>query len=162
HVEWCQYILLPIANRRPEQLGELLVRHGQTGAIVEVVEIQPERPVGLEVDQMIENESGVFWLAVRREPHKLVLAGIDLKAGVIRESGIQQPKRVWEVQFLEYLQLLTAADCCRRGAPLADAVHREHRCLQEWRGVKRAGSVAQVMLGEQQAVSPVEFGRKPL
>src|SRR5262249_18836582 len=96
----------------------------------------------------------------RREPHKFVLAGIDLKAGVIRESGIEQPEGMWEMQFLEYLQLLTAADCCRRGAPLADAVHREHRCLHERRGVKRAGSVAQMMFGEQQAVPPVEFGRE--
>src|SRR5262249_33324098 len=111
---------------------------------------------------MIENERGIFWLAVRREPHKLVLAGIDLKAGVICESGIQQPERVREVQLLEDVQLLTAADCCRRSTPLADAVHREHRRLGKRRGIKRAGSVAQVMFGEQQTVPPVKFGRKRL
>ena len=45
HVERREQFLGPVAHRRAEQIGELLVGHGQTGAIVEIVEIEPERSV---------------------------------------------------------------------------------------------------------------------
>ena len=56
---------------------------------------------------------GVFRLAIGREPHQLVLAGIDLEAGVIGEGGIEQPERVREMQLLGSVSSLprpTAAD----------------------------------------------------
>ena len=44
------------AQRRAEQLGEALVRHRQPGAIVEIGHVEPERTVGLQVDQIVEDE----------------------------------------------------------------------------------------------------------
>jgi hypothetical protein len=56
HVELCQQVLARIPSRRSKQRVEALVRHGQSGTIVEIAEVQPECPVVLDVDQMIEND----------------------------------------------------------------------------------------------------------
>ena len=40
-------------------------------------------PSGFQIDQIVENEFLIFRLAVGREPHHLVFAGVDLEAGVI-------------------------------------------------------------------------------
>ena len=44
-----------VARRPAEQLVELLVGHGQAGAIVEIAQVEPERAVALEVDQIVED-----------------------------------------------------------------------------------------------------------
>ena len=66
------------------------------------------------------------------------------------------------MQLLLDLQFLAAPDCRRARAPFADAVHSQHRGVLEWRSVKSAGRVAQVVLGEQKLVLPVELGRQLL
>ena len=58
------------------------------------------------------------------------------------------------------LQVAAGADRTRRRAPFADAVHRQHRRIGKWRGEERACGVAEMMLGEQQLVLPVEVRRE--
>ena len=103
HVERRQQ-LVRRAHRLAEQLGEPLVGHGQPGAIVEIGHVEPERAVRLEIDQIVENELCVFRLAIGREPHHLVFAGVDLEAGVIGERRIEQPERMGKVDLLEDLE----------------------------------------------------------
>ncbi len=67
-----------------------------------------------------------------------------------------------EVQFLDDAQILAAADGGRGRAPFADAIHGEYGGLGKPRGIKRARGVAQMVLGEQQAITPVEIGGKLL
>ena len=81
-----------IARRAAEQLVERAVGHRQAGEIVEVLLVQPERAVFLQVDQLVVDQVDVLRLAVRREAHDLVFAGIDLEARVVRERGIQQTR----------------------------------------------------------------------
>ena len=119
--------------------------------------VQPERAVGLEVDQVVEDQLGVLRLAVGREPHHLVFAGVDLEAGVVGEGRIEQPERMREVQSpCASRDRLPRPNADRRGRPLADAVHREDHRLVERRRKERAGRVALVMLGEQQLAFPIE------
>ena len=66
--------LIGSARRSAEQVVEAFVGHAQAGGIVEIVEIKPEGPVVLHVDQMIENGVAVFGFAVRCEAHDFVLA----------------------------------------------------------------------------------------
>ena len=51
---------LRLARRAAEQRVEALVRHRKPGAVIEVVEIEPERAVGLEIDQVVEDQLCVF------------------------------------------------------------------------------------------------------
>ena len=46
-------------------------------------------------------------------------------------------------------KILAAADRCRRGGPLADAVERENDGTIERRGIERRCRVAQMMLAEE-------------
>src|SRR5213594_4113537 len=57
-----------------------------TNKAFEVREVELERTVGLEIDQAIQDEFGIARLAVRRQAHDLVLAGIDFEAGVMGEG----------------------------------------------------------------------------
>jgi hypothetical protein len=82
---------LGIAGRAAEQRVELRIRHAQAGAIVEILEIEPERAVGLEVDEMIENFAGIARRPIGSESHDLVLGGIHLEARIVGERGIQHP-----------------------------------------------------------------------
>ncbi len=143
--------LLRSPRRLPEQLVELRVGHGQAGTIIEVFLIDPKRPVRLDVDQMIHDGLGIFWLTIRCQAHDLVLAGVDLEPGVIGERRVQQPERVREHDLLVHLEPVAAAHADARGRPLADPVDGQHRGRLERRGEERARRMALVMLGEQQA-----------
>ncbi len=138
-----------------EHLMELRAGHGQARAVIEVGLVEPEGAVRLQVDQVVENPVDISWLAVGGQPHQLVFAGIDLEAGVIGKRRIQQTERMREVDFLEDFQRLATPDGQRGGSPFADAVHGQYRSLLEGRRKKRAGGVAQVVLGEAQPAVPV-------
>ena len=142
--------LIRAAHRLAEQFGEPVVGHGEAGAIVEIGHVEPERAVGLQIDQMIENELCVFRLAVGREPHHLVFAGVDLEAGVIGRGRIQQAERMRKMDLLEDLEPVAVADRRRRRRPFADAVHGQHGGVLERRGIEGRRRVAQMMLAEQQ------------
>ncbi len=98
-----------VARLAAEQRVEPAVGHGQAGAIIEIVEIEPETAVILEVDEMIEDRLRIFRLAIGREPHHLVLAGIDLEAGVVGEGRIEQPDRVREVDLAPEIERVVPA-----------------------------------------------------
>ena len=117
----------------PNSCGELLVRHAQAGAIVEVALVEAEGAVFLEVDDVVQDRVLELRLAVGREAHHLVLARIDLEAGVVGEGRVEQAERVREVDLLQHLELVALAEAERRGRPLADAVHAEDRGLLEGR-----------------------------
>ena len=158
HVERRQQ-LVRASHRLAEQFGEPVVGHGETGAIVEIGHVEPERAVRLQVDQIVENELCVFRLAIGRQPHHLVFAGIDLEAGVVGGGRIQQAERMREMNFLKDLQLAAVADRGRGRRPFADAVHGQHRRALERRGVERRGGMAEMMLAEQEPRSGRTFRR---
>src|ERR1700730_11639986 len=142
-----------------EQTIKAAVGHPQPDAIVEVFLIEMKGSVGFEVDQMLEDGIGVSGLAIRRQSHNLVLAGIHLEAGVVGEGRVKQAKRVREMDFLAHLDAVISANPDARGGPLSNTVHCEDQRLLERRRIESAGRVALVMLGEQQLVLPVEVGR---
>ena len=111
---------------------------------------------------MIENGLHVGRLAVGCEPHHLVLAGIDLEAGVVGERGIEQPERVREMDFLRHLELVAASNRGRGRGPFADAVHRQHGGFLERRRKKSGSGVALMVLAKQEPVFPIEVGRECL
>ena len=149
------------AARPAEQRGELVVRHAQAGAIVEVGLVEAEGAVFLEVDDVVQDRVLELRLAVGRQAHHLVFAGIDLEARVIGEGRIEQPERVREVDLAQHLELVALAPAQRRGGPFADAVHAQDGGLLVGRGEEGRGGVALVVFAEQQPLLPVEV-RLPL
>jgi hypothetical protein len=79
-ISFCVSFVSGLRGGPPNEVMECLVRHGQAGEIVEVPLIQRERPVLTEVDQLLKHQVDVRRLTIRREPHDLVLARIDLEA----------------------------------------------------------------------------------
>ena len=61
-----------------------------------------------------------------------------------------------ELDLLHHAQLAPAPERDGSGGPLADAVHGEHRGALERRRVVRARRVAEMVLGEQQPLVPVD------
>src|SRR5262249_25653820 len=121
------------------------------------VEVKAKRAVGLEVDQIVVDEPGVFRGSVGGEPHHLVLPGIDLESGVIRERRIEQAEAVGKVDFLLDLELVTVADPCRGRRPLADAVKREDRSWLKRRGIESGSRMTKMVLRERKPLVPVEI-----
>ena len=147
---------LGLARRAAEQLVELRIGHAQSGAVVEVVHVETERAVVLHVDEMVADLLHEPRLAIGREAHHLVLAGVDLEAGVVRERGIQQAQRVREVDLANDLEICAVADRERSRRPLADAIHGQHGGALERRRIERARRMTQVVLGEEQPCIPVD------
>ena len=106
------------ARGAAEQRVEARISHRQPGAIVEIIEDRDGTSRPPSVDQMIEDGLGVFRLAIGRESHDLVFAGIDLEAGVIGESRIEQAERMRKVDFLLDRQLRCRARCPRKSSPI--------------------------------------------
>ena len=105
HVERCQQFI-GCAHRLAEQFGEALIGHGEPGAIVEIGHVEPERTVRLEIDQVVEDRLRISGFAIGREPHHLVLAGVDLEAGVIGERRIEQPQRMGKMNLLKDVEAI--------------------------------------------------------
>ena len=80
---------------------------------------------------------GVLRLAVGREAHELVLAGVDLEAGEVGERRVEQAERVREADLADQLELVALADAERGRRPLADAVDGEDGRLLERRRDRR-------------------------
>ena len=108
--------------------------------------------------KLVENQLGIFGLAIGREPHHFVFARVDLETGVVGECRIKQPKRMGEVQFLSHLQMIAAPEADRRGRPLANSVHGEDHRLVEQRRKERGCRVALVVFREQELAFPIKVG----
>src|SRR3546814_16234682 len=93
HVERDEQVAVGAARRLAEQVLESPVDHGEAGAIVEVALVEPEAAVRLQVDQPFQDQVLEARLAIGREAHHLVFAGVDLEAGVVGEGRVQQPQR---------------------------------------------------------------------
>ena len=141
---------LRLPGRTAEQHIELSIGHGQSGAVVEVLHVEPERAVRLQIHQMVVDVFGVLRLAVRSQTHDLVLAGVDLEARVVGERRVQQTQRVRKRHLPERLELVPAAEPRRRRRPLSDTVHAQDRRRIERRGVESGRGVGFVVLAEQQ------------
>ena len=109
------------------------LRH--TGTIGKIGLVQPEAAVVLHIHQLVQDEVRVFRLAIGRQAHDLVFAGVDAKAGVIGQRGIKQTKRVREVQLAGHLHVVPAADRYGGSGPFADAVHSQHHRMTSAMGV---------------------------
>ena len=110
---------------------ELFVGHPQPGAVVEIGLIEPESPVVLQVHDVVEDQIGILGLAIGRQPHDLVLARIDLEAGVIGEGGIEEAQGMGKMDFLGHFETVSRPLADRRGRPFADPVHGQHHRFLE-------------------------------
>ena len=107
------------------------------------------RAVLADLDQMVLDGLHVLRLAVGREAHQLVLAGVHLEPGVVGERAVEEAERVREPHLAQHVELMASAYADRRGRPLADAVDRQHRRLFERRWIEGRGGVRFVMLAKQ-------------
>ena len=155
-MSFCVSLELRVAWRRAEQRIKALVRHREPVAIIEIIEIEPERPIGFEIDEMIANELRIAGLAIRREAHELVFAGIHLEAGVIGERRIQQAEAMWKMNLLVNSKFISFADRHRGRRPFTNAIERQHGGTVERRGIKSGSRVAQMVLAKQQPLLPIE------
>ena len=152
--------LVGLARWATEQRVKPGAGHFQTGAIVKILLVQAKAAIGFEVDQMVKYGLGKPRLTIRRQAHQLVLARVDLEAGVVGKGRIQQAQRVRKVNFALHAQIGATADRHGGGRPFAHAVHRQYRCGVKRRGKKCRRGVALVVLGKQQARIPIDVRRE--
>ena len=154
--------LVGLARRRAEQRVELVVGHASGRCNSRSIDWSSRNePSALRSIRLSRISLRVFRLAVGREPHHLVLAGIDLEAGVVGEGGIEQPERMREVDLLE-----RSSRSLPRPTPTDVVAHSPTPSIvstaasSNGEGKNARGGVAQVMLGEQQLALPVEVARE--
>ena len=113
----------------PNSASNLLVRHRQAGAVVEVATGRAgTMPSSLRSISLSRIRSAILRLAVGREAHHLVLAGIDLEAGVVGEGRVEQARAsAGSGSPCSISRLLPLPIADRRRRPLADAVHASAR-----------------------------------
>ena len=85
------------ARRPAEQAFKFSAGHRQPRREVEILHVEAERAVFAQVNQLVENCLHVARLAVGREAHDLVLAGVDAEARVVCEGRVEHPQAVREV-----------------------------------------------------------------
>ena len=139
-------------RRAAEEPVELLRRHRQPLAVVEVRHVHAERPVVLQVDQLFEDQVDVLRLAVGGQAHQLVLARIDLESAVIGEGRVEHAGRVRKVELVREIDAVAAAGAVAGGGPLAHAVDGKNGGFFERRGKEGAGRVRLVVLGEDESL----------
>src|SRR2546430_6616104 len=105
HVKLGEQIGLRAPYRMPEQGREFIARHAQTCTVVKIRQVQVKAAVRFQVNQLIKDNTHVFRLAIGRKAHELVLAGVDLETGVIRECRIEETKRVREMDLSENFEM---------------------------------------------------------
>jgi len=146
------------ARRSAEQPVEAPVGHGEGAKEPEVVHVQPERPVLLDVDQLVVNRLHKAGLTVGRQSHELVFARVDAEPAVGRKGRVEQPERMRKAQLLEDFHgvPLAAADGGR--GPFAHSVDGQDGSFVEGGREERAGRVGLVMFGEEDRAIGAQTG----
>ena len=135
--------------RRAEEAFELGVECGVGRMVVgEVIHVEGERPVVVQPHELAY-VIGVLRGPVRRHPHHLVLALVDLEAQKGREDAVEEPQGMWEADLAEKLEVRAPAHAERRGRPLTNPIHGEDRRLVVRRAVEAARRVRDVVAAEQ-------------
>src|SRR6185295_8941699 len=119
-------LVLGLTRAPSEQIRKTLIGHRETSAIVEVVHVEAEASIRLQVDEMVQDRLHERGLPVRREPHDLVFAGVDLESGVIGERRIEQADRMGKMDLLVYLEIAATTLCERGRRPFPHSVHRQN------------------------------------
>src|SRR3990172_9124333 len=99
-----------ISRLATEQCVKSPVGHAKPGAVIKVVEVQPETPVVLDIYQVVIDGPDEARLSKGGQTHQLMFAGIDFESGVIGKCGVQESQRMGEMQLLENFQVFLAAD----------------------------------------------------
>ncbi len=73
-----------------KQLLEAPPGHAQAGAVIEVLHVHAERAVGFQIQQSIVDDLRIARLAVGREAHQFVFAGINFEPGIVGKRRIKQ------------------------------------------------------------------------
>ena len=87
---------LRCAGRAAEQVVEPAIGHRQPLAVVEVLHVEPEAAVGLQVEELLQDQVVIDRPAIGGQAHQLVFAAVYLEATIIRECRIEQAQRVRE------------------------------------------------------------------
>jgi len=85
---------------------ESCVGHPYPAQEIKTIQIQPKRAIGFQIHEVLVDRLHIFRLAIWREAHQLVLAGIDAEPTVRSERRIEQAERVREAQLLERFQTM--------------------------------------------------------
>jgi hypothetical protein len=134
--------------RQTKELLELSTGHYVRTAVGKIVHIQPKRAILFEIQQFRHNFIIVDRLAVRSQPHQLVLARINAETDKIGERRIEQPQRMRKSQLLQHLDAVFFTDADARRRPFPHAVHRQNGRFLKGRGQKSGGRVRLVMAAE--------------
>ena len=137
-----------LARGAPEQFFEALVDHRQAVEVAEVLHVQTERPVGAQIQQVLQDGFCILRFAIRGQAHQLVFARVDLESSEIRKRRIEQPQRVRETQLLEKLYAVSVAASHRAGRPLAHPVQGQNGRLLKRRRIEGARRMRLVMFRE--------------
>src|ERR1700730_3123762 len=138
------------ARRAPEHRVEAAIGHREAGAEGKIIEVQSKRTIRLHIDQVIEDCLYIFRCAIGGEAHGFIFAGIDLKPRVVGECRIEQPERMWKMNFLDDPQVVVLAECGRGRRPLADAVHRQDERRLKWCGIISRSGMRKMMFAKAQ------------
>src|SRR5262249_29086805 len=85
----------------------VLENHSKASGIAEVIHIKENRTILSDIHEIGLNFPHKILhlrrlrIAVRRQPHKLVLAAVHHETCVVSESGVKEPDRVRKAQFLQ-------------------------------------------------------------
>ena len=142
-----------IAPLAAEQLLEGSVCRRLAVEIAEERGVEPVRAVLAQIDEPIEDQIGVARLAIGRQPHQLVLPGIDLEPAVIGDGAVEQPERVRVMDLPQRRHGAVVAGGDRRRSPFADPVGDNDRRLAERRRVERRSSVRQVVIDKKHIIA---------
>ena len=93
----------------PKSSSNLRRGHRQTLAVVEVAEIQRNEPSSLRSRSLSRIWSTYRGCAVRREPHELVLARVDLETAEVGEGRVEEAEGMGEVELVTEFDLVAAA-----------------------------------------------------
>ncbi len=100
----CVSVDLGLPRRAAEQRLDLRAGHRQAVRVGEVLLVHPQAAIVADLDEVVLDGLDVLRLAVRREAHHLVFAGVHLEAGEVGECGIQQAERMREAQLVQDLE----------------------------------------------------------
>src|SRR5437660_12398261 len=91
--------------RSAEQVVKSPVCHSKTAQEREAFQIQPERSVRPQIDQIVVDCLDETGLPIRRQAHQFIFARVDPEPAVGGKCGIEQPERMRKPKLFEHFDL---------------------------------------------------------
>jgi hypothetical protein len=118
-----------LSPRNAEQLLESLTGHGQARVVFELLQIEPERTIVFDVNELFQDQIFINGFTIGGQTHELIFPGVDFESREARERRVEEAQRMRENDPFQDVKLFALGLGHGQRVPFLDGIDGDDRSL---------------------------------